>query len=374
MFLMTYDNKTLEYHCRPAKGWVNDPNGLCEYGGYYHVFYQHAREAIRPWREPISWGHSRTKDYLHFEELPEALIPGDCGEYDSFGCWSGTACEKNGVLYLYYASVKLLPNGDDVQTISVAYSRDGVNFEKHPGNPVIDRFPAEGCRDFRDPAVLAEGEKNWLVIASANEEHTVGRLLLYESADMLAWEYRGVLAEYPGCKYCECPSFLRLADGRYLLACSVEENGTGAKHFYIQVGAFDGRNFVPELRAEPQKGPDQYTGQVFADKRGRIMLVSWIPGWKYAHTFEHCVGCMSLPMQVCIDGGIKLFPPEECAPLLCGTDPALERRENGFAIRREREPDIVCDCEIKDIKLLRDGYILEVFVNGGERVYTAMLV
>ena len=371
---MIYDNKVLKYHCRPEKGWVNDPNGLCEYGGYYHIFYQHAREAIRPWKEPISWGHSRTKDFLTFEELPDALIPGDCGVYDSFGCWSGTACEKDGRLYLYYASVKLLPSGDDVQTISVAYSDDGISFEKCPDNPIIDRFPADGCRDFRDPAVMLDGENAFMAIASANEAHTVGRLLLYKSRDMLKWDYLGILAEYPGCKYCECPSFLNLGGGKYLLACSVEENGSGNKHFYIQTGTFDGRNFVPELRGEPQKGPDQYAGQVFCDKRGRIMLVSWIPGWKYAHSFDNCVGCMSLPMQVgARDGKVTLFPPEECRGLLCESDEAVERVGGGFAIRRGREPDIVCP-HAREIKILRDEYILEVFADGGEQVYTALIV
>ena len=29
--------------------------------------------------------------------------------------------------------------------------------------------------------------------------------------------------------------------------------------------------------------------------------------------------------------------------------------------------------EIKDLKILRDGYILEVFVNGGESIYSALL-
>ena len=31
----------LEHHYRPKKGWMNDPNGLVYYKGYYHAFYQH---------------------------------------------------------------------------------------------------------------------------------------------------------------------------------------------------------------------------------------------------------------------------------------------------------------------------------------------
>lgn len=372
---MIYDNAVLKHHCRPSRGWVNDPNGLVFYKGYYHIFYQHARTAIRPWKEPISWGHSRTKDFLSFEELPDAILPGSDGDYDSFGCWSGTAAVKDGTLYLFYASVKLLEDGSDVQTISVAYSTDGVHFEKYAKNPVIPRFPADGCRDFRDPAVLLNGEDAYLVMASANEAHTCGRLLLYKSRDLLGWEYTGVLAEWQGCKYAECPSFIKLDGGGYLLAASLEDNGTGDKHFYVMYGDFDGKTFTPRVKGEPQKGPDQYAGQVFKAPDGRAVLISWIPGWHYSQTFDACVGCMSLPMELTVgaDGRVRAFPVKECRPLLADGDGSIEYTKEGFVIKRKSEPDVICRAGIKELKVLRDGYIIEVFVNGGEEVYSAVL-
>lgn len=30
--------KTLKYHYGPKKGWMNDPNGLVYFKGYYHAF------------------------------------------------------------------------------------------------------------------------------------------------------------------------------------------------------------------------------------------------------------------------------------------------------------------------------------------------
>ena len=30
------------FHLMPPTGWLNDPNGLCQLGGTYHVFHQYS--------------------------------------------------------------------------------------------------------------------------------------------------------------------------------------------------------------------------------------------------------------------------------------------------------------------------------------------
>ena len=71
-----------------------------------------------------------SKDFLEFEELPVALYPDM--SYDNGGCWSGTAIVKDDMLYLFYASI-YTPEGTEerIQQISVACSKDGINFEKY---------------------------------------------------------------------------------------------------------------------------------------------------------------------------------------------------------------------------------------------------
>ena len=361
----------LKYHYRPKQGWINDPNGLVYFNGYYHIFYQHAPDYEVPWQQPMHWGHARTKDLLTFEELPVALYPD--APYDADGCWSGTAIVKDDTLYLFYASVLKDAQGKHSrQTVSVAYSKDGIRFEKYGGNPVIDRFPPDGGKDFRDPAVCCIDGKYYCVMATGNPETKTGRLLLYKSNDLLDWEYQGIMSEWADCKYTECPSFMQTETGFLLTAsvCPLEKR----HYFAIMYGDFQNGVFTPRVVEEVDKGPDQYAGQVFCDHKGRNVLISWMPGWKYKGYAEKDVGCMSVPRELkLIDGHVYAYPVEEIQHLLTDTDPAVERTETGFVIQRTGREPVVYEGEIHDLKILRDGCVIEVFVNGGREVYSALL-
>ena len=352
------------FHYRPAKGWINDPNGLVWFGGYYHIFYQHSPRFETPWNESMHWGHARTKDFLSFEELPVALAPDM--PYDRDGCWSGTAIVKDGVLYLFYACVC-----GETQAAGVAYSKDGVNFEKYEGNPVIASFPPDGSPDFRDPAVCFADGKYLCVMASGNREKHTAVLLLYESSDLLHWQYRGVLREWANAKFAECPSLLPFGD-KYLLAASV--CGDDGHRFSMAVGSFENGRFKIEAEGEADRGPDQYAGQIFSDKEGRALLISWIPGWNYAGYRDRDIGCMSVPREITYtDGVLRAYPAREVRQFLKEGDDALIRTGDGFRIKRRGRDDVVYSGEIKRLACVRDAYVLEVFVNGGEEVYTALL-
>ena len=358
----------LNYHFRPQKGWINDPNGLVYFKGYYHVFYQHTPNYEVPWKEPMHWGHARTKDFLTWEELPVALYPDE--EYDNNGCWSGTAIVKDDMLYLFYASVK---GAQKEQTVSVAYSRDGIHFEKYQNNPVIAKYPKDGGPAFRDPAVCYANDEYYCVMASGNPESKTGRLLLYKSTDLLHWDYCGIMSEWQNCRYTECPSFVEADNGLFLLAASVCP--LDKRHFFsVMYGRFENNQFIVKTSAEVDKGPDQYAGQVFRDNLGRNILISWMPGWEYSGYASKDVGCMSAPRELKLkDGKITAYPVKELQHLLKDTDDSIERTENGFIVKRTNREPLVYNGKIGDIKILRDEYILEIFINGGEEVYSVLL-
>ncbi len=353
-----------KYHYTTKKGWINDPNGLVYFNGYYHIFYQHSPNFEKPWQENMHWGHARTKDFFEFEELPVALFPDM--PYDKDGCWSGTAIVKDNKLFLFYASIH---NG--IQSVSVAYSDDGISFEKYEGNPIISGYPSDGCPDFRDPAVCYSDGKYYCVMASGDHEKKTANLLLYESDNLFDWNYKGVLCEWKNSRFAECPSFMKSGD-KYLLTASVCK--ADSHRFSVMYGTFDGSKFTPEYTGEVDKGPDQYAGQVFLDNKGRTILISWIPGWNYAGYRKKDIGCMSVPREIRLtDGKIVGYPVEEVRHLIKEDDPALIRTENGFKIKRDGRKSVVYKGEINNLKIIRDGYIMEVFVNGGEEIYSVLL-
>ena len=55
-----YDRPSREsYHFSPWKNWMNDPNGLCWFRGYYHMFYQFNPHG-QQWSN-MYWGHAASR-------------------------------------------------------------------------------------------------------------------------------------------------------------------------------------------------------------------------------------------------------------------------------------------------------------------------
>ena len=49
------DPDRLAFHLMPETGWMNDPNGLCQFKGEYHIYYQYT--PFEPTGELKLWGH-----------------------------------------------------------------------------------------------------------------------------------------------------------------------------------------------------------------------------------------------------------------------------------------------------------------------------
>ena len=65
------------YHFSPPVNLMNDPNGLCQWQGRYHLFYQFVPHgSVEPGeRGPVCWGHTVSEDLVNWRDLPIALHP-----------------------------------------------------------------------------------------------------------------------------------------------------------------------------------------------------------------------------------------------------------------------------------------------------------
>ncbi len=185
-------------HLKSPGGWINDPNGFIYYKGKYHLFYQYFPYDARWGR--MHWGHAVSDDLVHWEHLGVALYPSKY--HDADGCFSGSAVEHEGKLYLFYTGVRY--EQQDPENINVSFdqkliasqmmavSEDGIHFDnikdKKTVIPPIED-PGIGDRgDTRDPKVW-RGKDAWYMILGSTRGLKEGRFLFYKSQDLEHWEY-----------------------------------------------------------------------------------------------------------------------------------------------------------------------------------------
>ena len=350
--------KRFSYHFEPSKGWMNDPNGLIEFQGQYHAFFQH--NPYEPKWGPMHWGHAVSKDLINWQELPIALEPKEWYENDG-GCFSGSAIEKDGKLYLFYTSV----SKELGQTQSVAISEDGIHFEKYEGNPVIRHFSKDGSKDFRDPKVVCIDGSYYMVIGTMLNGK--GRVLLYQSEDLFTWSYIDVLYESVEYNHAiECPDFFKLGD-KYVLMYSKIGYKMYATQFII--GSFDGKKLIPESYCTPEAGPQFYAPQTFEAKDGRRIMIGWFFDWnRQVEANAEYAGALTIPRELSlVDGKIYNFPVAEAGKLLQNQSAEVEVK-NGKVILHKHSLDIPLEYvgDISSVDILKDEKAIEVFVNKGE--------
>ncbi len=321
------------YHLAARAGWMNDPNGLVWFDGWYHAFYQHHPYSTQ-WG-PMHWGHARSKDLVRWEHLPVALAPE--GPEDKDGCFSGSAVVDGDTLALVYTGHKFHgdPSSDDnlYQVQCLATSRDGIHFERQ--GQVIDTPP--GLHHFRDPKVWREGE-DWYVIVGSRIGDT-GQVRLYRSRDLRQWLDEGVIAEaQEGMGYMwECPDFFTL-NGKRILMFSPQ--GMAAKGYrnrnlfqsgYLIGDWQPGKPFVAEREfIELDSGHDFYAPQSFLTPDGRRIIIGWLDMWEspMPEQQDGWAGMLSLPREIRLgaDGRLRMMPAEEVATLRGSYYPLLAQQ------------------------------------------------
>ena len=306
------------YHFMAQTGWLNDPNGLIYFRGKYHFFFQH--NPYNGFWDSMHWGHAVSDDMLHWEYLPLALAPSET--YDNHlrgGCFSGSAIEHDGKLYLMFTGATNEGKGNE-QTQCIAYCEDGIHFEKYEGNPVLIAPEGVPTDCFRDPKVWKHEDTYYMVCGASRDNK--GQALLYRSKDMIHWTYFNVLAESRGewGYMWECPDFYPMGD-KYVLTFS--PMGAGEHTSVYLVGDFDylTGKFCCHVSGEIDWGLDYYAPQSFLAPDGRRIIVGWsnewewMPLWKdWGPTYkEGWCGFFNIPREVRMrkDGTLQFLPIRE---------------------------------------------------------------
>ena len=306
--------------CAPI-GWINDPNGFSTFNNEYHLFYQyHPYDVV--WG-PMYWGHSKTNDFIKWEQLPIALAPE--ASYDMGGCFSGSALEYDGKHVIMYTGV--LDNKDENgerevrQTQCIAIG-DGENYEKLECNPVIthEMLPeGSSLEDFRDPKIWREGEEFYCVVASRSNDGS-GQILMYKSNNLKEWEFVTIVdnSKNKVGRMWECPDLFSL-NGKGVLIISPQEvkatkdgfhNGSNTAYL-IEKYDNEKKSFERESCNVIDFGLDFYAPQTLESIDGRRIMIGWMHSWEnriVPGNFKWC-GMMTMPRELTIRDGCLIQNP-----------------------------------------------------------------
>lgn len=274
------------YHHTPTYAWMNDPNGMFYLDGEWHLFYQYGPYGST-WNN-MTWGHSVSRDLIHWEQRPEAIKPDAHGQIFSGSC---VVDYKNTAGFGPGAVIALFTSAGAAQTQSLAYSLDGGNtFTTYNGNPIL----TADIPDFRDPNMFwYEPTQRWILTMSAGQE-----MRIYSSPNLKDWTFESSFGHGYGSHdgVWECPDLMELPveggkkdEHKWVLFCNINPGGpAGGSATQYFVGDFDGHNFTccdqPGTSKWQDYGKDHYATVSFSNAPdGRHTMIAWMSNWQYAN-------------------------------------------------------------------------------------------
>lgn len=349
--------KTQRLHLKAPDNWINDPNGFIYYKGYYHLFYQYF--PYEPRWGTMHWGHAVSRDLVTWEHRGIALCPSTYE--DGNGCFSGSAIEEDGKLYLVYTGVRYeVVNPEDPHTCLdeqfeaaqlMISSEDGFHFDNKTGKtviipPITDKKIGDRTHT-RDPKIW-RGKDAWYLILGSTVEEKYGEVLFYRSEDLHTWTYRNKAWKGPDYGWMwECPDYFETEEGGVLMISPMDilKNGEKEKNhavcFPVEFEEDTCRMEIADQYQFIDYGMDLYAPQTTCDAGGRRVMEGWIR--------------MPKPAE---DGWIGMF----CAPRI------VERKGGHIYFRMHPNIREAYSEEITDASLAsRDGYMAVFELKEGEQ-------
>ena len=319
------------FHARPAKGWINDPNGLSFVEGRYHVFFQYNPDSAR--HHGICWGHLSSPDLVRWREEPVALRPRPGGP-DALGCWSGVVTDDSGVPTAAYSGID---SAGGHSRVVLARGSGDLSTWRQGGEVAAGVPPDPRISAVRDPFIFRfQGRR--FALQGAGLASGQAAVLLYSVDDLRNWKYEGIwfsaddplAAQHLPAEIWECPQLVRVPDSSgadtWLLMASLWLSADHHEHphhvGYLLGGLVPGIAglpvFVPETGGKADSGPDFYGPQILPLPE-RTLLWGWAPestgsGDRPGRTPDETdaagwAGVLTFPRQISVHGGALAVEP-----------------------------------------------------------------
>ena len=307
------------YHFAPPAGWSNDPCGLVEWNGEFHLFYQH--NPYNDFWANMHWGHAVSEDLLHWEDHGIGLAP-EPEEPANNGVWTGMTFVADDTAHVFYTAMgwdtHIVNNGDDYRQqpcLATATADPDENIrelERIEDNPLFETPPlgfygyedqpasleyAFGPNDFRDHHVWAGDDGDYYQLIGTGVrtvEHPDGSTttvdggvaLLYRSTgDLTEWEYVDYVTAAPDSDFLDLPSGrsrpqfwectqLLQFETKSLLHWSFGAKG-GEVGFHWGEWDEAAASFDGERHGRIALG-DYYAPQAFETEDGRTLMFGWV--------------------------------------------------------------------------------------------------
>jgi fructan beta-fructosidase len=325
------------YHFTAPANWLNDPNGLIQVAGEYHLFYQY--NPLQPVWGFIHWGHAVSTDLVHWSDLPTALAPDSVLGMPFSGSAVVDSRQTSGLCQgsSSFCMVLIFTHSGSPQMQSLAASDDrGRTFHLYPSNPVL---PNPGLTNFRDPKVFFHSAtQQWIMVLAEGD-----RLGFYGSTNLTAWHHlsdygpnqgtQGGVLEVPD--LFELPVVNEPGISKWVLKFDTNPGGRyGGSGARYMVGDFDGTRFThygqTAIMQWVDYGADFYAATSFSDMPvgdDRRVWIGWMNNWAYASSLPTGPwrGAMTIPREVSLErtdqGGYALIqrPASELRALRAST-------------------------------------------------------
>jgi len=386
-------NRRPAIHLSEEYGWINDPNGLIYDDGIYHFYYQYNPFGVR-W-ENMCWGHAISDDLIHWKRLDPVMYPDEFGTMFS-GCGLKNergllGLPKDALLFFYTVA----GNANDWSKgrafeQRIAYSLDGgITLNKMP-LPCIGEME-EGTRD---PKIFWHEETDSYVMVLYIYKN---EFAIFRSSDLQNWSETD---RFSLDKAWECPGLFKLrtdddtekwvfwsADGFYYIGefDGFKFQSDGKRHnAYVKDLPYAAQTYsgvdsvisVPWLRMK--NAGRLYTGAFgipvelsLRKKDDDYVLVQWPVNQLFEEAIE---------MEMSSVNGNDFAECSENHALMCRgkLDGDISFNANGVSVQYSSATgQIGIDGEAfsvvkdsRDILVILDDRILEVFLDGGESFLT----